>query len=144
MIDSPAAAGFAADVVLVVHALFVAFVVFGQAYVLAGWMMGWNSAGNAWFRRLHLAAIAVVVFQAWIGLACPLTTLESGLRQDAGAAAYGQSFVAHWLSRLIYYDFPAWVFVAAYTLFGVLALICYWRFPPRHAHENRHEPTAGP
>ena len=90
MIDSPAAAGFAADVVLVVHALFVAFVVFGQAYVLAGWTMGWNSARNAWFRRLHLAAIAVVVFQAWIGLACPLTTLESGLRQDAGVAAYGR------------------------------------------------------
>jgi len=136
MFDSPAAASIAADVILVVHAAFIAFVVFGQIYVLLGWRMRWCSARNRLFRRLHLAAIGVVVIQAWIGFRCPLTSLEAGLRTGAGEGSYEQSFVAHWLSRLIYYDLPPWVFVLVYSLFGALVLLCYRRFPPRPARQN--------
>lgn len=137
MIDSPAAAGLAADVVLLVHAAFIAFVVIGQIYVLAGWMFRWRSARNRWFRRIHLGAIAIVVVQAWIGMTCPLTTLESSLRVEAGSGAYEQSFVAHWLSRLIYYDLPLSAFVIAYSVFAALVLLSYWRFPPRTPHIAR-------
>ncbi|HEX9582982.1 MAG TPA: DUF2784 domain-containing protein [Gammaproteobacteria bacterium] len=130
MFDSPATAEIAADAVLVVHAAFIAFVVFGQVYVLLGWGLGWRSARNRWFRRLHLAAIGIVVIQAWIGMTCPLTSLESAVRAEAGARAYPQGFIAHWLSRLIYYDLPTWIFVLVYSLFGALVLLSYWRFPP--------------
>ena len=69
--------------------------------------------------------------QAWLGRICPLTTWEMALRQRAGQATYGESFIAHWLGRLLYWDAPPWVFTAAYTLFGLAVLATWWRLPPR-------------
>ena len=129
-----------ADVVLGLHAAFVGFVVFGQVFVLCGWALGWSSARNRTFRLLHLAAILVVVLQAWFGLRCPLTVLEAHLRDSAGALAHGQSFIGYWLSRLIYYDLPAWVFTTAYTLFGLLVVLSFAGCPPRRRNASRRNP----
>lgn len=119
-----------ADFVLTVHFAVVVFVIGGLVAIVAGNVYGWSFVNAWWFRLAHLAAIAVVVAQAWLGVVCPLTTLESWLRTQAGEAAYETSFIEHWLTRLLFYDAPAWVFTAAYTLFG-LAVIAAWRwFPP--------------
>lgn len=120
-----------ADIVLTVHVLVVVFVVLGLVLVLAGNRLGWRWVNNAWFRLAHLGAIGVVVAEAWLGVVCPLTTLEMWLRSNAGAEAYGGSFIEHWLQQILYYDAPAWVFVTAYTLFGLLVAAAWWRFPPR-------------
>lgn len=120
-----------ADAVLAVHVAFVAFVVFGQLYVMAGWALGWPSARNRAFRFLHLVAIAVVVLQAWLGLVCPLTLLEFHLRGGEAGWAEGQSFIGYWLSRLLYYQAPPWVFTTVYTLIGALVLLCFFGYPPR-------------
>ena len=69
-----------ADAVLVVHFGVVLFVVGGLVVVLAGNWLRWRWVNHLWFRLAHLAAIAVVVIQAWLGQYCPLTTLESWLR----------------------------------------------------------------
>ncbi len=120
-----------ADAVLTLHAAIVVFVVGGLALVVAGNLRGWRFVNDWWFRLAHLAAIAVVVAQAWLGVACPLTTLESWLRVRAGQAAYEASFVEYWLQRVLYYDASPWVFTAGYTLFGLAVLASWWRFPPR-------------
>jgi hypothetical protein len=114
-----------ADLVLVAHSSFVVFVVVGLALILAGGLGGWSWVRNPWFRVAHLAAIGVVVAQAWLGVICPLTTLEMSLRAKAGDSVYSGSFVAHWLEKLLYYDAPAWVFVVGYTAFALLVL-CSW------------------
>jgi len=119
-----------ADAVLVLHALFVAFVVLGLLLVVVGGVLRWNWIRNPWFRLVHLTGIAVVVAQAWLGAVCPLTTLEMWLRQRAGAATYEGGFIQHWLWRLLYYSAPEWVFIAAYSLFGLLVLVAWYRFPP--------------
>jgi len=121
----------AADAVLLLHALFVAFVVFGLLLICIGWPLRWSWVRNRWFRLAHLAAIAVVALQSWLGLICPLTTLEMHLRRQAGAADYPGSFVAHWLGTLLYYEAPAWVFVAAYTGFGLLVAASWYWLRPR-------------
>ena len=69
--------GLLADGVLVAHALFIAFVVFGQVLILLGLLLGWRWVRNFRFRIAHLAAIGIVVVQAWIGVLCPLTILEN-------------------------------------------------------------------
>jgi hypothetical protein len=120
-----------ADLVVALHAVFVAFVVFGQALVLLGWWRGWGWTRNPWLRWSHLAAIAVVVAQAWLGAACPLTLLEMELRLAAGEGIYGTSFVGHWLDRLLFYLAPGWVFTLAYTAFGLLVLASFLGHPPR-------------
>ena len=83
------------------------------------------------FRLLHLAAIATVVAQSWFGVTCPLTTLESWLRFQAGGEAYQTSFIEHWLRWLLFYEAPSWVFSLAYSLFGLLVVASWWFFPPR-------------
>jgi len=120
-----------ADAVLLLHFGVVLFVVGGLLVVLVGNWLHWRWVNEWWFRLAHLAAIAIVVIQAWLGQYCPLTTLESWLRIQAGGASYNTSFIEHWLQRLIYYEAPLWVFTAAYTGFAVLVALAWWRYPPR-------------
>jgi hypothetical protein len=121
---------FLADLVLALHAAVVVFVIAGLVLIIIGNRKGWRWV-NAWcFRLAHLAAIAFVVAEAWLGITCPLTTLEMWLRSQAGAATYRGSFIEHWLQRLLYYDLPPWVFMLGYTLFGLLVLATWICFPP--------------
>ncbi len=124
----------AADAVLLLHVLFVVFVVAGLVLILAGRLMSWNWVRNWWFRVTHLAAIGVVVLQSWLGVICPLTKLEMALRDRAGDTTYGGGFVSHWLETILYYRAPAWVFAAVYTAFGALVLLSWFWVPPRRRH----------
>jgi hypothetical protein len=119
-----------ADLVLAIHFAIVVFVVGGLVAIVAGNRFGWAFVNGWWFRLAHLAAIGVVVAQAWLGVVCPLTTLESWLRVQAGAAAYETSFIEHWLTRLLFYEAPAWVFTTVYTVFGAAVAGVWWLFPP--------------
>lgn len=121
-----------ADLVLVLHAVFIVFVVGGQILILAGWMRGWSWPRHRWFRLLHLLAIGVVMLQAWIGLTCPLTTLEDFLRAPAaGAPTYEDGFIRYWLRVLMFYTAPAWVFTAIYTAFAGVVALTWLAYPPR-------------
>ena len=120
-----------ADLVLFSHILVVLFVVFGLLAVVVGGILGWSWVRNRTFRGLHLLAIAVVVTQAWLGVVCPLTTLEMWLREQGGGQVYSGSFISHWMQSLLYYDAPLWVFTAAYTVFGLVVLSSFWLVPVR-------------
>lgn len=130
-VDSSSAYLLAADAVLLVHALFVAFVLFGQVLVLAGGGLQWGWVRNPWFRVTHVAAIGVVVIQSWLSIICPLTNLEMAFRSRAGDAVYPGSFIGHWLETLLYYEAPTWVFVACYTAFGALVVASWFWVKPR-------------
>lgn len=121
---------FAADLLLVGHALFVAFVVFGLLLILAGGLLSWSWVRNPWFRWIHLGAIGVVVVQSWLGIVCPLTTWEMALRERAGDAVYSGSFISHWLGTLLYYRAPGWVFALVYTIFAGLVVAAWFRVRP--------------
>ena len=120
-----------ADLVLLLHVSFVIFVIAGLVLVLLGGLRGWRWVRNPWFRLAHLLAIGVVMAQAWLGVLCPVTTLEMSLRARAGEAVYPGSFVAHWLESLLYYRAPAWVFIVCYTVFGFLVVAGWYAVRPR-------------
>jgi hypothetical protein len=120
-----------ADLILLLHSSFVVFVIVGLVFVLMGGLRGWRWVRNPWFRWAHLLAIGIVVAQAWLGVLCPLTTLEMALRERAGDAVYPGSFIAHWLEALLYYEAPAWVFTACYTVFGFLVVASWYVIRPR-------------
>lgn len=117
----------AADLVLVAHTLFVAFVVGGFVLVWIGHFRGWAWIRGFRFRSLHLAAITFVAFEGLIGMACPLTTWEAALRGQEG----GMSFVARALRTVVFYDFPEWVFTTAYVTFAVLTALTIRLVPTR-------------
>ena len=120
-----------ANAVLVLHVSIVLFVVGGLVLVVAGNLLSWKWVNSIWFRLAHLAAIAVVVAEAWFGFVCPLTTLETWLRAKAGTATYSGGFIEHWLRVLLFWEAPLWVFTAAYTAFGLAVVAAWWYFPPR-------------
>ncbi|SDS92721.1 Protein of Unknown function [Halopseudomonas xinjiangensis] len=120
-----------ADLVLTVHVLTVLFVVVGLLLIVAGNLLGWRWVNSPMFRLLHLLTIAVVVAEAWLGIVCPLTTLEHWLRAQAGETGYAGGFIEYWLQRALYYDAPGWVFTLVYTVFGSLVVLSWWWFPPR-------------
>jgi hypothetical protein len=121
----------AADMVLALHVLFVAFIVIGLVFVYIGKVLSWSWIRNPWFRLLHLVAIGVVVIQAWFGIICPLTMLEMELRAQAGDVVYGMTFISYWLGKILYYQFPEWVFVISYTVFAAAVVYSWYLVPPR-------------
>lgn len=120
-----------ADAVLLLHFGVVVFVVAGLAAVVIGNLRAWRWVNSMRFRLVHLCAIGVVVVQSVLGKLCPLTVLESWLREQAGGAAYTGSFIEHWVQRILFHEAPFWVFTAAYIVFGLLVVAAWWRFPPR-------------
>lgn len=128
--------GALAEGVLVIHAAFVLFVVSGLLLIVVGGLLSWSWVRRPLFRFVHLFAIGVVVVQAWLGVLCPLTTLENWLRSRAGQQGYQGSFIQHWLHALLYYEAPEWVFILLYSGFGFLVMLAWMAFPPRR--EGRH------
>ncbi len=126
---------FLADLILVTHALFVAFVILGLVVVMLGGYWRWGWVKNRWFRVIHLLGIGIVIAESWLGLICPLTEWENRLRETIGGTAYSNSFVQYWLHEILFYDFDPWVFTAAYTVFGILVLIAWLLVPPGHTQD---------
>lgn len=126
----------AADFILLVHVLFVAFVVLGLVAIYIGFFLSWVWVRNFWFRVLHLVGIVIVVLQSWAGVICPLTIWEMQLRAKAGQAVYQGSFIQHWLQSLLYYDAPEWVFMLVYTVFGSLVLASWFIVKPRRHNKE--------
>lgn len=120
----------AADAILVLHVLFVAFVIIGLVFIFLGKARGWDWVRNPWFRLAHLAAIGVVTLQSWLGVDCFLTSWEMELRSYAGDAVYTGSFISHALESLLYYRAPPWVFVVGYTTFGIIVVASWIWVPP--------------
>jgi hypothetical protein len=120
-----------ADLIVVVHACFVAFVGFGMVAILLGVAFGWGWVRNFWFRTAHLAAIGVVAALALGGVNCPLTTLENYLRRQAGQATYPGAFIGYWVHRLIFFHAEPWILTLGYSLFGLAVLAAFILAPPR-------------
>ena len=82
----------AADVVLLLHLLFIAFALLGGLLVLR-----WR-----WLAWLHLPAVFWAVTVEALQLLCPLTPVENDLRRAAGQAGYNTGFIEHYLLPIIY------------------------------------------
>lgn len=114
-----------ADSILVVHFAFVAFIVGGLALIWLGGVLGWRWVRHFWFRIAHLAAIVFVAAEAAAGAMCPLTVWEDALRGRESESG----FIARWMHRVMFYDFPDWVFTLAYVLFALVAGLTFWLVP---------------
>jgi len=80
------------DAVIIVHFLFIAFVV-------AGGLLVWRRPFLAW---IHLPAVAWGAGIEFMGGTCPLTPLENYLRRLGGESTYSGDFVVQYLLPVIY------------------------------------------
>jgi len=81
-----------ADVTVVLHLAFVLFVVFGGLLVVRWSRLVW----------LHLPAAAWGAWVEFAGWVCPLTPLESWLREQGGGSVSASSFVERYLVPNLY------------------------------------------
>ena len=81
-----------ADAVLILHLVFIIFVVLG------GWLVAWRPK-LIW---LHLPVVAWGIWIEFSGSICPLTPLENWLRHRGGETGYSGGFIAHYLTSFIY------------------------------------------
>ena len=81
-----------ADLVVLIHLLFVAFALFGGALALRWTWMPW----------VHLPAAAWGAMLEFCGWLCPLTPLENLLRRAGGGAGYSGGFVERYIVPLVY------------------------------------------
>jgi len=126
-----------ADLTLIVHAAFVAFVIVGLLLIWLGRFCRWDFVRNVWFRFAHLAAIGVVAAESLAGFVCPLTTWEDKLRLLAGGAErYQGSFIQHWLHQVMFFDVDPNVFRAAYLAFFLAVALSLWFVPPHWRRRN--------
>ena len=123
---NPATAAQLADALLALHVGVVLFVVGLLPLVLVGGVRGWRWVRHRGLRLTHLGLMLFITAQTWLGQLCPLTVWEQDLRRAAGQAAYGESFIEHWLARLLYWDLPWWMFLVTYTGFAGLVAGAWW------------------
>jgi hypothetical protein len=116
-----------ADIILIIHFLFVLFVVGSLPLIWIGGWMRLDLVRNLRFRLAHVAAILFVVVESFVGMICPLTLLEDRLRGGES----GGSFIQRWLHRILFYDVPEWILTTMYVLFAVLVIITFRLLPPR-------------
>ena len=110
-----------ADFVLSLHALVVLFNVGGLMMIVIGGPRRWAWVRHRGWRIAHIWLMGFVTIEALFGMTCPLTRLEDWLR----GVATEQSFVQRWVSALIYWNAPLWVFALLYAVF-LLAVIAVW------------------
>ena len=112
-----------ADAVVVLHLLFIVFVVLG-------------GLGVFWWRKLAWVHVPAFLWGAGIeffGWVCPLTHLENYFRAKGSTAGYGTGFVEHTLIPLIYPEllfpggFPRTGFVALGVFVLLFNAVIYWR-----------------
>ena len=83
---------FLADVVVVLHFLFVLFALLGGLTLL------WRR----WMIFVHLPVVAWASLIELIGWTCPLTPLEQSLRAASGSGTYQVGFIEHYLIPILY------------------------------------------
>ena len=119
---------FLADLVVVVHFAFVAFVVLGGLLVLR-----WPRVAY-----VHIPAAFWGAAIEFAGGICPLTPLEHWLRRQGGGAAYSGDFIEQYILPLLY---PSALTRTIQILLGLIVLainlLVYWYVIRHRTHLQR-------
>jgi hypothetical protein len=132
--------GILADVVVGLHLAYVAYVLLGQVVIVAAGALKVQWGRNPWFRWTHLTAIAIVAYEAVMGIRCPLSEWEEQLRALGGQAAAldGETFMGRVLHNLLFVDQyftngtpPESFFTTAYLAVFLIVIQAFVLYPPR-------------
>ncbi len=126
--------GYYADALVAVHFAFMAFIAFGQLAIIVAAGFKWQWGRNPWFRFIHLGAILFVVYEALIGMECPLTTVEREWRAKAGQEMRQSStFIGHYAHDWLFWDdaISSHAIKVMTICFGIIVVQGVVMYPPR-------------
>jgi hypothetical protein len=124
-----------ADAIVVIHLLIVLLVLAGVPLVYLGVALHWAWVRKWHWRVLHLGAILFIAAESLLGIACPLTLWEYGLRGQQST----HGFIERWVDRILFYDAPPWVFTVSYVAFAALVLVTWIAVPPTRQRRASNE-----
>lgn len=120
-----------AGLVLYFHLLVILFIIFGFVVIPLGVKLKWKFINEFWWRLTHLVSMVIVAGQAILGAACFLTDIQSDLLQTAGKRGYRVPFIQTYVDRLVYYNFPIWVFSIIYVILFIYTIYLWFKVPPK-------------
>ena len=121
--------GLLTDLIVILHFLWILFLVFGFIFVLSGSKIFW----------LHLGGLIFSLLMNLFGWYCPLTYAENYLyRLHASRLAYGSSFIIHYLEPIIYPDLPERTIRLGEIAFVCLNLVAYTVLAKKYLRRRRH------
>jgi hypothetical protein len=106
-----------ASAVLVLHALFIVWVVFGALLTRSRPILRW------W----HIVSLIWGIVTELVPWPCPLTLLENWGEQKAGIEPYQGGFLLHYLDKLVYPDISATTLTVAGVMVCAFNLALYGR-----------------
>ena len=113
----------AADIVIFIHFLWIAFVILGFPVVLIFNFPKW--------RVVHLAALIGMVVMQLTRTICPLTYLEAYLKsKGASGQVYPGQFTIHAIEKLIYVEDLTLEKITYATIIFLIAVLLSFRFRP--------------
>jgi hypothetical protein len=117
-----------ACVVLFVHSLFIAWIIFGTAFTRRRPLLGW----------LHIASLVWGILVEVGPWPCPLTWAENWLEARAALQPYQGSFLLHYLDKFVYPDIPPVLLTVAAVIvaignFGIYARRVFSARQKRHS-----------
>jgi len=110
--------------VLVLHMLFIAWVIFGALVTRSRPVLRW----------LHIASLVWGMLIEVLPWPCPLTLAENWLEGKAGVEPYHGGFLLHYMDKLVYPD----VSPTALAVIGVIVCVFNLAFYMRLALRTRH------
>jgi len=103
--------------VLLLHALYILWVVFGALLTRSRPILLW----------LHVASLVWGILTELLPWPCPLTLLENWLEGSAGVEPDKAGFLLHYLDKLVYPDISSNVLTTAAVIICALNLAFYGR-----------------
>ena len=126
-----------ANIVLIVHFAWAVWMISGVVLALLGfrWPRLWE-----WrkFRTTHLIGlIATATTPFWPGGTCPLTIWEWQLRGDGVVSTQPQSFVLHWLDKLLFWNVNPLILSLVSASGALAAIIIFIMRPPWKTYRSK-------
>ena len=116
-----------ADIILVTHFGVIFFIISGFFVIPIGYKLNWKWITNKKLRLFHVGMMTFVTLETFLGVTCPLTTIENSIRNDNQV----DYFVSYWIKQVIYWDLPTIFFLIFYSLFLGWTLFLWKLCPPR-------------
>jgi len=110
----------AADFVVVIHFLWILFIIFGAF---------WGKYSRV-VKYIHIGGLIFSIVSQIFFWICPLTHLEVWLEEHYNPSlAYPGSFITHYLDKIIYIQISERIiFVLTLAIVGISGL-AYWKYP---------------
>jgi hypothetical protein len=127
-----------AETILVVHFLWILFMLFGFVYNIVGLFFNKKLLKNFWLRTVHLVGILYVASLAVLDKHCPLTVIEAKLRQKfVPNFIQPDSFIIYYLEKIVYPNINAIVIIIPTVAIAASSFVIYIIKPPVKINVDR-------